>query len=311
MTEGNPHPHPLPRLRGSGSESNTFSRAGEGVSGSVAITALHSYPVKSCRGLSHAASVVRATGLEWDRHWMFVTDTGRFITQRESGALARVEVAIENASVVLRAAGHPELRCPIEETTPTMRVRIWRDVCAAQPSRVDTRDWLEAAAGIRGQLVRAAPGHDRISSAAFTGDDEGRVHFGDAYAFLLVGEASLEDLNSRLPRKLPMARFRPNIVLRGLRPYAEDDIDRLVFGGIELKCVKPCTRCITTTTDQVTGQRDGDEPLRTLQSYRRLASLNGVAFGMNAILLNGDGRSLAVGDRAEVIWRPPDAPRPW
>jgi uncharacterized protein YcbX len=108
-----------------------------------------------------------------------------------------------------------------------------------------------------------------------------------------------------------MTRFRPNIVLRGLAAYAEDDIDRLIFGDIEIKCVKPCTRCITTTTDQVTGVRDGDEPLRTLRSYRRLASLNGVAFGMNAILVKGDGRSLAVGDRAEVFWRRPGAPRPW
>lgn len=277
----------------------------------IEITALHTYPVKSCRGLTHASSVVRPTGLEWDRHWMFVTDAGRFITQRECGGLARIDVAVENSSVVLRAAGHPELRCPIAATAPAIRVRIWNDECTAQPSLIDTRDWLAAAAGIRGQLVRAAPGQHRISSVEFTGDDEGRVHFGDAYAFLLVGEASLADLNSRLPRQLPMSRFRPNIVLRGLAPYGEDEIDRLVFGDIELKCVKPCTRCITTTTDQVTGERADDEPLRTLRSYRRLASLNGVAFGMNAILLNGDGRSFAVGDRAEVVWRQPGAPRPW
>ncbi len=242
---------------------------------------------------------------------MFVTDAGRFITQRECGGLARIDCAVENSSLVLTAAGHAELRCPIEANAPAIRVRIWNDECMAQPSRIDTRDWLEAAAGIRGQLVRAAPGQHRISSAAFTGDDEGRVHFGDAYAFLLIGEASLADLNSRLPQPLPMTRFRPNIVLRGLAPYGEDDIDRLVIGDIELKCVKPCTRCITTTTDQVTGERHGDEPLQTLRSYRRLASLKGVAFGMNAILVKGDGRILVVGDRAEVTWRRPGAPRPW
>jgi len=281
------------------------------VNGPVAITALHSYPVKSCRGLSHAESVVRPTGLEWDRNWMFVTDAGRFITQRECAALARIEVAVENSSVVLRAPGHPELRCPIADLAPEMRVRIWRDDCVAQPSNVDTRNWLEAAAGIRAQLVRAAPGHTRLSDVQFTGRDEGRLHFADAYAFLLLSEASLEDLNSRLPRKLAMARFRPNIVLQGLKPYAEDDIDRIVFGNVELKCVKPCIRCITTTTDQVTGERDGEEPLRTLRTYRRLAPLKGVAFGVNAILIRGAGSRLAVGDPAEVVWRQPGAPRPW
>jgi uncharacterized protein YcbX len=277
----------------------------------VVVSALHSYPVKSCRGLSHERKVVQATGFEGDRDWMFVTDEGRFVTQRECGGLARVEVALEKSDVVLRAAGHPELRCPIEEPAPAIRVRIWRDECIAHPSRVNTRDWLEAAAGIRAQLVRAAPGHDRVSDAHFTGRDEGRLHFADAYAFMLASESSLADLNSRLPRPLPMARFRPNVVLRGLEPYAEDDIDRIVFGEIELKCVKPCIRCITTTTDQLTGERDGEEPLRTLRSYRRLASLKGVAFGVNAILIRGAGKSLAVGDRAEIVWRVAGAPRPW
>ena len=146
----------------------------------VEITALHTYPVKSCRGLSHAASVVGPTGLEWDRNWMFVTDAGRFMTQRECGALARIEVAVENGSLILRSAGHPELRCPIDDTMPPVRVRIWRDECAAQPVRIDTRDWLENVAGIRAQLVRAAPGHDRVSDRGFTGDDVGRVRFADA-----------------------------------------------------------------------------------------------------------------------------------
>jgi uncharacterized protein YcbX len=281
------------------------------VEGEVIISALHSYPVKSCRGLSHASSKVLATGLEWDRNWMFVTDAGRFVTQRECGGLARVEIAVDGADLVLRAGGHPELRCPMEDTMSPARVRIWSDECVAQPSRVDTRDWLEAAAGVRAQLVRALPGRERVSDSRFTGQDVGRLHFADAYAFLIIGEASLENLNSRLPRPLPMARFRPNIVLRGLKPFAEDDIERVEFGDIEIRCVKPCTRCITTTTDQITGERDGEEPLRTLRAFRHLPSLKGVAFGMNAILIRGAGRRLAVGDRAEITWRQAGAPRPW
>ncbi len=277
----------------------------------VEITSLHTYPVKSCRGVDHTASVIRATGLEWDRHWMFVTDAGRFVTQRECGALARVEPSLANGTLTLRAAGHPELRCPIEDTRPPVRVRIWKDECTACPAGLDTRDWLEAVAGIRAQLVRLPPGHERLSDRKFTADVEARYYFADAYALLITNEASLADLNGRLPRRLPMARFRPSIVLSGLAPYAEDDIDRLMIGSVELKLVKPCTRCITTTTDQTTGARDGEEPLRTLRSYRRIASLAGVAFGMNAIVVRGDGERLAVGDRGEVLWRAPGAARPW
>ncbi|HJS21123.1 MAG TPA: MOSC N-terminal beta barrel domain-containing protein [Steroidobacteraceae bacterium] len=277
----------------------------------VEITSLHTYPVKSCRGLSHQASVLHATGFKWDRHWMFVTEAGRFITQRECGALARVEPAVEGGTLVLRSAGHPELRCPVETSGAPQRVRIWNDDCLAHPVSVDTRYWLEAVAGIRAQLVRLGPGAERVSNSRFTGNDDSRYYLADAFALLITSEASVADLNTRLPQGIPMARFRPNIVVRGLAPYAEDDIERLVIGSVELRLVKPCIRCITTTTDQLTGERDGDEPLRTLRGYRRIASLNGVAFGMNAIIVRGAGETLSVGDRGEVVWREPGAPRAW
>jgi uncharacterized protein YcbX len=286
------------------------SRAGER-EGSVEITALHTYPVKSCRGVSHATNVLRATGFDWDRHWMFVTEAGRFITQRECGGLARVEPSVEGGTLVLRSAGHPELHCPVATAGAPRRVRIWNDDCLAHPVDVDTRDWLQAVTGTRAQLVRLGPGAERISNPRFTGNDESRYYLADAFALLITNDSSLADLNTRLPRAIPMARFRPNIVVRGLAPYAEDDIERLVIGSVELRCVKPCIRCITTTTDQTSGERDGDEPLRTLRSFRRVAALNGVAFGMNAIIVRGAGQSLAVGDRGEVVWRKPGAERPW
>ena len=277
----------------------------------VEITELHTYPVKSCRGSSHAASLLHATGFEWDRHWMFVTESGRFITQRECAALARVEPAVEGRTLVLRSAGHPELRCPVETSGAPRPVRIWNDDCLAHPVSVDTRDWLQAVAGIRAQLVRLGPGAERVSNPRFTGNEESRYYLADAFALLITNESSLADLNTRLPKTVPMARFRPNIVVRGLAPYAEDDIERLVIGPVELRCVKPCIRCITITTDQASGERDGAEPLRTLGTYRRLPALNGVAFGMNAVIARGAGVTLAVGDRAEVVWRAPGAPRAW
>jgi uncharacterized protein YcbX len=277
----------------------------------VEITALHTYPVKSCRGSSHAASVLHATGFAWDRHWMFVTESGRFITQRECAALARVEPVVEGHTLVLRSAGHPELRCPVETLAAPLRVRIWNDECLARPVSVDTRDWLQAVTGTRAQLVRLPPGAERISNPRFTGNDGSRYYLADAFALLITNEASLTELNTRLPKTVPMARFRPNIVVRGLAPYAEDDIDRLVIGAVELRCVKPCIRCITITTDQVSGERAGDEPLRTLGGFRRIPALNGAAFGMNAVIARGAGATLSVGDRADVVWRAPGAPRPW
>jgi MOSC domain-containing protein len=275
------------------------------------ITALHTYPVKGCRGLAHTAQTLTHAGLAWDRHWMFISDAGRFLTQRECPGLARIDAVVTVGELRLRSHGHPELRCPFQAEGSRREVTVWRDRCLAQVSNVDTRDWLESVTGTRGQLVRSLPGDERTSAREFTGADVASVRFADAYALLLTNEASLEDLNARLDRPLPMSRFRPNLVLQGLKPYAEDEIDRIRIGDIELRCVKPCTRCIVTTTDQSTGERDGDEPLRTLREYRWLASLSGVAFGINAIVVKGDGKSLHVGDHADIDWRVPGAPRPW
>jgi uncharacterized protein len=242
---------------------------------------------------------------------MFVSDAGRFITQRECPGLARIDAVVTESELSLRSHGHPELRCPVSADGPRREVTVWRDHCLAQVSVVDTRDWLESVAGTRGQLVRSLRGDERTSARKFTGEVLAPFRFADAFALLLTNETSLEDLNSRLERPLPMSRFRPNVVLRGLDPYAEDEIDRIRIGDVELRFVKPCTRCIVTTTDQNTGQRDGEEPLSTLRQYRWLASLSGVAFGMNAIVVNGDGESLQVGDQVDIDWRERGAPRPW
>lgn len=274
------------------------------------ISALHTYPVKGCRGLTHSAQRLTHTGLVWDRHWMFVSDAGRFFTQREIPGLARIDAVVADDALILSSDGHPELRCPIHAEGARREVTVWRDRCVAQVSDVDTREWLESVTGTRGQLVRSLPGDERISSKEFTGEVRAPFRFADAFALLVTSEGSLDDLNSRLDRPLPMARFRPNLVLDGLEPFAEDDIDRIRVGNIELRCVKPCLRCIVTTTDQTTGQRHGEEPLRALKGYRWL-SIGGVAFGMNAIVLKGDGESLRAGDHAEIEWRDPAAPRPW
>lgn len=266
------------------------------------IASLHIYPIKGCRGLDRARSPVTATGLEWDRNWMFVNDAGRFLSQRECAGLALIDVALTGHELVLSAVGHPTLHCPLDASGAARRVTIWRDTCLARDSGVDTREWLERVTGVRGQLVRGIAGESRTSDAAFTGSDRGQAFFADAYALLIVSTASLAVLNARLPTPLPMNRFRPNIVIDGVEGFDEDRMTWLRAGSIALKCVKPCTRCIVTTTDQRTGGRSGSEPLRTLRTFRWLRALKGVAFGMNAIVTAGAGAELAVGERLDIEW---------
>jgi MOSC domain-containing protein len=266
------------------------------------IVSLHVYPVKGCRALDRARSVVTRTGLVWDRNWMFVNDAGRFLSQRECAGLALIDVHVTESELVLSAAGHPSLRCPLAASGATRRVVIWRDTCLARETGVDTREWLARVTGTRGQLVQGIHGEARISDPVFTGTDRGEAFFPDAYALLVISTASLAALNARLPSPLPMNRFRPNIVIDDVDSFDEDRMTWLRARSIALKCVKPCTRCIVTTTDQRTGERSSGEPLRTLRRFRWIPSLKGVAFGMNAIVTAGTGEELAVGDRLQIEW---------
>ena len=162
--------------------------------------------------------------------------------------------------------------------------------------------WLSEWLGRAVRLVRFDPRARRLCNPAYAGTSGAHTAFADAYPLLVTSEASLEDLNSRLAIPLPMNRFRPNLVLSGIEAYDEDHIDEIRIGRSMLKLVKPCTRCRTTTTDQATAEV-GIEPLPTLAVYRRDDALDGVTFGMNAIVAAGADEIIRVGDRARCALR--------
>jgi uncharacterized protein YcbX len=280
---------------------------GDGV---ITLTALNVYPVKSCRGIALDSARVTRAGLEHDREWMIVTPEGRFLTQREEPRLARIGVALTEGMLVLSADGAGELRVPLDSfdnTAPgreaaapppsgrAVEVTVWRDHCRAIDEGGDAAEWLTALLGHPLRLVRFDPAQDRPSDPAWTGGLQALNRFSDGFALLAISAASLADLNERLASPLPMNRFRPNLVLEGLPPYGEDAIVDLAAGDVRLRRVKPCTRCIITTTDQASGVRVGDEPMRTLKSYRWDPVLKGVTFGQNFIVVAGAGGRLGVG----------------
>jgi hypothetical protein len=118
----------------------------------------------------------------------------------------------------------------------------------------------------------------------------------------MISRASLEDLNRRLPEPIPMARFRPNVVIEGVDAYAEDAMTQFRFGGVVLRGVKRCDRCAIPTTDQVTGVRNArQEPIRTLKTYRYDRALKGVVFGQNCVVERGVGERLALGMSLTIV----------
>jgi uncharacterized protein len=273
------------------------------VSGSARIAALHYYPLKSARGIELERALLTAAGFEDDRRWMLVTNAGRFITQRELPRLALLKPRMSPTALLLTAPQLPELSISLSHQGQRRAVTVWQDHCEAFDEGDEVAAWLYAFLGRQCRLVRFDPAHRRLSERAWTGQIEAENRFSDGFPLLALNAASLTDLNSRLASRLPLNRFRPNLVLEDLQPYDEDRIDELCGNGVRLKLVKACTRCRITVINQDTGEVEGDEPLRTLQSYRYDALLHGVCFGHNAIVIEGAGATLRRGQTLQIRWR--------
>jgi uncharacterized protein len=266
----------------------------------ITLAGIHSYPVKSCRGIAHDSALLTSAGLEHDREWMFATPDGQFITQRDEPQLARVEVAVRDGALWLSADGASKVSVPLDLDGPHLGVKVWGDRCVGVDQGNGVAEWIGSLLGREARLVRFDPAEVRRSDTAWTGELEAYNRFSDGFPLLIVSRASLDDLNSRLEVAVPMDRFRPNLVLDGLQPFGEDELDEIYCGGVRLRIVKPCSRCVITTTDQLSGARAGDEPIRTLKSYRWNTAVRGVAFGQNAIVVEGAGLRISAGSDAWI-----------
>jgi uncharacterized protein YcbX len=269
----------------------------------AAITRLATYPIKSCRGIWSQEAVLGGTGFRDDRHWMLVRPTGRFVTQRELPRMALIEARADAASLFVDAPGTSPLIVSRQASGAARAVTVWKFDGSGIDCGEEAAAWFSRVLETELRLVVFNRDVPRECDRHWTGATSAVTEFSDGFPILVISEASLADLNSRLPRALPMQRFRPNVVIEGVQPYDEDRIHELVAGDVTLRLVKPFTRCAITTTDQDTGARDGDEPLRTLKSYRFSSELRGVLFGQNAIIVAGNGQRLRVGERFEIRWK--------
>jgi uncharacterized protein len=245
----------------------------------VRLTGIITYPIKSARGVRVDDWEVDDFGLRYDRRWMVVDDSGQFLSQRSHPTLALAVPSLHDGVLQVTAPGMPTLETPLNPASAvTTSVRIWRDRVDASWAGEAAARWFSEFLDSSCSLVHMPSQVRRPTNPAYAPGS--RVSFADAYPFLLLSEESLADLNRRLGTPLPMNRFRPNLVVAGAEPYAEDRWERLVIGNIRFRVVKPCDRCLITTTDQATAQR-GKEPLQTLATYRKVGGE--VMFGQNVV----------------------------
>lgn len=274
--------------------------AARGLTGAnMAVTVAHLfvYPVKSCRGIALDAAEIVATGFRHDRNWMIVDAASEMITQREQPRLALVGVAVDGGSLTLSAPAMPAFSMPLADVAETIATNVFGAAVTARAVASKADDWLTRYLGVRCRLVTLSAGAKRELDPRYArpGDTTG---FSDGFPFLLFSQASLDDLNRRIgAAPLPLARFRPNIVVRGAAPFAEDSWKRLRIGSTTFRVVKPCARCAIPTVDPDTAAT-GKEPLKTLATFRRGAG-GQVFFGQN-VIHDGPG-SIRVGDAVTIL----------
>ena len=276
---------------------------------SAEITGLTIYPVKSMKGITLESAVLTPFGLENDRRFMVVRANGRFLTQRDEPRLALIHTRLDEDGVELSMDGRGSVTVPFTSTGgERIDTKVWGDECETVDEGDEISHWLTTAlkSSVTLRLVRMAPGFMRPQGQPENLGEQTTTHFADSAPFLLANEASLDALNaeleSRKHKAVPMNRFRPNIVLRGLKAFEEHEVTGMGTANYQLKLCHPCRRCVVTTIDQDTGVQNPDwQPYRTLRDINPMPGKeHAPAFAHNAILISGDGQKIAVGDRPSV-----------
>ncbi|WP_439888128.1 MOSC domain-containing protein [Pseudomonas sp. MBLB4123] len=264
------------------------------------LSGLYRYPLKSAMAEPLREAQLDALGVAGDRRWMVVdAASGRFLTQRLLPQMTQLQARWQGAEQLrLSAPGMADLLVAVPGEQAELRgVTIWRDSLRVPDAGEAAARWLSQALGRDCRLVQVCEARARQVDTAYAevGD---KVAFADGFPLLLIGQGSLDDLSRRVGRPLEMLRFRPNLVVEGAAPYAEDDWKRIRVGTLEFRVAKGCSRCIMTTLDPQTGERSADrEPLTTLRDYRQREGE--VYFGQNLIAC-GSGE-LALGMPVEVL----------
>jgi len=266
------------------------------------LSSVHIYPLKSGAPLERSEAQVETRGLAHDRRWMVINATGKFITGREEARLTLIRARPDGDALLLDAPGMPSLRVdPPNASATRVDSAVWGAAVKPRLASNEAHDWLSAFLAKPVRLVHMDADCRRALKAKYDGKygiDADEVSFADGFPLLLISQAALDLLNSKLAQAVPILRFRPNLVVAGTAPHAEDGWKRIRIGEVEFEVAKPCTRCVFTTVDFERGERDrSGEPLRTLTTYRR--SPDGVTFGQN-LIPRGHG-VVRAGDRVEII----------
>ncbi|MEJ8676758.1 MOSC domain-containing protein [Chromobacterium amazonense] len=256
------------------------------------LISLFVHPLKSTRGIATTRAYAGKLGLLHDREWLIASPDGKQITARTHPHLLRLKVELLPGGILLHYPDKSPIFAMTAVYTQAHPAQVWKDSFAAchGDARVDA--WLSDIVGADCRLLWLGAESQRPYP------DSNKMSFADGHPYLLVNQASLDALNRELHQPVSLRHFRPNLVVDGDYPWVEDEWQRIRIGEVEFEITGPCTRCVLTTVDPQSGEKDpGGEPLQTLVRTRRLDE--GVCFGVNLRACN-EG-ILTLGDPAEIV----------
>lgn len=259
----------------------------------LSVSAITIYPVKSCGRTPLTESEIVETGFAHDREWMVVRENGWFVTQRQYPRMALIQSTVLKDGLRLEAPGMPAITVPLS-SSKKIQAQIWNDAVTAADQGDEVAAWLSKFLEAKLRLVHMA-GQRRISKDYQVSGEE-IVSLADGFPFLLISQASLDDLNKRLDDPVLMTRFRPNIVVGGGTAFQEDEWKKIRIGDVTFRVCKPCARCEIPTINQESAEKDV-EPIETLGTYRYRT--RGIMFGQNLVQENVG--TIHVGDAVEIL----------
>jgi hypothetical protein len=283
----------------------------------IVLKQIYIYPIKSCKGIALQTAKIGPFGLENDRRWMvYNTETNRFCTQRTIPKMALISTTFEEDCLVLDYPEMPTMKIAVkgkdQKQEPIVsNIGLWKNEVRGVDEGDSIAEWVSACLKTPGlRLIRMCDNHDRCIPEQWMHKDmkttQQLVSYADGFPFLLASEESLKDLNSRLPSgvdSLPIMRFRPNFVIEGLDAgFDEDTWSKITIGNTIFRVTKKCTRCKLTTVDPEVGAFAGDEPLKTLKTFRKglLEGKDEVCFGQNLVHETYGGQ-VQVGQTLQIL----------
>lgn len=280
----------------------------------IEISALHIYPVKSLRGIDLQESTLTVRGLDYDRNWMITDSEWNFLTQREIPKMATLDTHIQDEALILRHSDFADLITSQDNrSNEVIKTKVWRDECEVFDEGSKVSEWLTTVLGeYKGnplRLVKMSSHYRRsVGLGSSLNHADSHTALADAYPFLMVSVSSLARVNANLKKDgvdvIPMDRFRPNIVIKGIPEFSEYNTKDLrnQSSQYSLGLRKPCQRCKMTTINQQSGDINNvQQPLRTLAEMNPFKEVNGAFFGQYAILLSGKGETIRVGDQLSYM----------